>query len=76
MKSKFAILVIGLMIIVCTGCSHSDASDIQQDNWNGGYCEDDGSRLNFIQTDNMYRYQCPVCGKQYSFKSIQKYERR
>ena len=42
--------------------------------WNGGYCIEDGGRLNYISTGSKTHYQCDICGKEYTFEGVQKYE--
>lgn len=41
--------------------------------WNGGYCECDGGRLDFVSVGSKYHYKCNICGKEYIFDSVQVY---
>ncbi len=42
----------------------------EEPNWNEGYCELDGGRLNYVSVGSKYHYKCEICGKEYLFDKI------
>jgi len=79
MKQKKKIIIIGVVILISIliffpykrNHSHNNNNDDYE--WNGGYCAEDGGRLNYIGTGNKVHYQCEECGKNYYFDKVMKY---
>ena len=45
-----------------------------EDNWNKGFCENDGTRLVYYGTSNKEIYICPTCGQYYKFNQVMSYK--
>lgn len=73
---KFQILVVILFILFLFTFCKKEIVEPQEESyeWNGGYCSLDGGRLHYINTGSMNHYQCEICGKEYVFKGVNKYE--
>lgn len=61
-------LFILFLFIICSRPMKSVSSE--NFNWNNGYCELDGGRLDYISVSSKYHYKCEICGKEYRFDKV------
>lgn len=78
MKQKKKIIIIGIVILISILIffpfrRNQSSSEY---NWNGGYCIEDGGRLNYMGTSNKVHYQCEKCGKNYYFDGVMTYNKK
>lgn len=68
------IRIITIILFICFLFLFSKKTDIritkQHYNWNNGYCEIDGGRLNYKSVGSKYHYECEICHKDYTFDSV------
>lgn len=81
MKKKIEILVIVIFILFLLMLSvdynaswFSNNTQIDEYNWNNGFCENDGERLIYYGTSDREIYVCPLCGKYYKFNKVMSYK--
>lgn len=76
MKQKKRIIIIGIIVLISILIffHHKKNHSYNNYEWNGGYCIEDGGRLNYIGTSNRVHYQCEKCGKIYYFDKVMKYD--
>ena len=63
------LIFIFFLFITCHQSVKSKAP-LENDNWNHGYCELDGGRLNYVSVASKYHYKCEICGKEYRFDKV------
>ena len=79
MKRKKKIIIIGIIILISILMFFPHKRNQLNNNryeWNGGYCINDGGRLNYIGTGDKVQYQCEKCGKIYYFDGVMKYDKK
>ena len=78
-KARVIIIIIFILFLSIISISeylkHNNVIKPQvQYEWNNGHCSIDGGRLQYIGTGSKYHYKCEICGKEYTFEGVQKYE--
>ena len=71
MKKISALIIVlfcGFLFLVCL--KKDTTLQYEEPNWNHGYCELDGGRLDYISVSSRYHYKCEICGKDYSFNRV------
>ncbi len=72
-KLVFRLIIVFIFIfflfIICFQPVNSK-TPIEKFNWNRGYCELDGGRLNYVSVGSKYHYKCEICGKEYRFDKV------
>ena len=74
MTSVICIIILMLFLLIFSDNKIYTKNEIETDDWNNGYCIEDGGRLSYVSTGSLVRYKCEICGKEYVFKGVQKYE--
>lgn len=71
-KSLIRLFIIFIFILfLFVICSWPvNQTSIEKFNWNNGYCELDGGRLDYISVSSKYHYKCEICGKDYKFDRV------
>ena len=65
------IIFIAFLFVFCKDTDKiSQPLQYEEDNWNNGYCIEDGGRLNYKSVGTMYHYECEICHKEYRFKQV------
>ena len=73
-KIRLIIIIIFLVFLLVNVNSSHKEKETELYNWNNGYCELDGGRLNFVSVGSKYHYECEICHKEYIFDEIQIYK--
>lgn len=77
MNRPVAVLALLAISALLVGCRpNQNDVNAEYNDWNGGYCKDDGSRLEYIEAGSKYHYRCSTCGKEYTFSKLMRYEDR
>lgn len=74
MRKFRTIIVLMFVLFLLVNCRKTEKETEPYYEWNGGRCVEDGGRLNYISVGSKYHYRCEICGKEYVFGGIQKYE--
>lgn len=69
MRHKIVLLVM-IGSIIFASCVKSSPPKQKKYNWNNGYCEICGGRLDYSGTGNKEHYICEICGKEYTFDGV------
>lgn len=64
------ILILFVLLLFRISLTYKETLIKETFNWNNGYCELDGGRLNYISVGSRYRYKCEICGKEYLFDKV------
>lgn len=71
MKKIRVFIIVLLLVFLFLICLKKDKTiQYEEPNWNNGYCELDGGRLDYISVNSKYHYKCEICGKDYKFDRV------
>ncbi len=66
------VLCLGCLLIACK--PNTNMKPTEEDEWNGGYCKYDNTRLEYIGTGNKEHFKCTSCDREYTFSRIYPYK--
>ena len=74
LRVLFIFIFIIFLLLNCTTNTLRKETGKKTYEWNGGHCSIDGGRLDYEKTGDKVFYRCEICGKEYLFEGVQKYE--